>query len=118
MKPVPLPQAKLIHAFADGYTIQQEYPPGTWRDLTHPIFDSRFPLRIKPREFPKSSISPEEAKAVYTSAYASALATQSCADVFRVAVRAVADAAVQQYILDQEAAANALNHLPNSVQSS
>lgn len=104
MKPVPLPQAKLIHAFADGYTIQQEYPPGTWRDLTHPIFDSRFPLRIKPREFPKSSLSPEDSKRVYVEAYSRGTSTGA----FAKALEAIANAAVKQYILDEEQKASEL----------
>lgn len=106
----PRLHADLIKAWADGATIQMQFY-GVWQDCGNPMWDDKYPFRIKPREFPKTSLTGHHL--YHNVYYANPGNARSTYDRFVD----VAAAAIKQYILDQEAAANALNDLPTEILS-
>lgn len=88
----PHKHAEVIKAWADGEEIQfQMDSNGSWEDCKNnrPTWYEYNEYRVKPREFPKSSLSNDELTRLRDGYGA------SCA-------RAIADAAIKQYILDLE----------------
>lgn len=84
----PHRHAEAIKAWADGAEVQINVG-GTWVTAPEPQWDEHFEYRVKPREFPRSSLSNEELTSLRDGYGA------SCG-------RAIADAAIKQYILDLE----------------
>lgn len=103
----PRMHADLIKAWADGAEIQIQVRTDDdmgreWIDVTGtPVWDNSFPLRIKPREFPKSSLDYSSLCKVVSLAAEAVKGTNE--GYSTMLARMAADAAVQQYILDTEA---------------
>lgn len=104
MKTTPRLHADLIKAWADGATIQIGIPHQSgrqeleWVDVAGlPVWDNKFQLRIKPREFPQSRISGSQLQDIYVES-----TKGHGAGFFRMGLEAVANEAIKQYILDEE----------------
>ena len=107
----PHKHAELIKAWADGVEIQYLFQDGTWGDTNKPLWLENEVYRIKPREFPKSSLTNKELyKVIWTGIDVDAWErngnpmdwnSQSMTTLLEPYRRA-ADAAVKQYILDTE----------------
>jgi hypothetical protein len=89
----PHKHAEVIKAWADGAEIQYraEGCTGNWMDNTDPLWNLSFEYRVKPREFPKSSLSDELLARAICNGWVS---TED--------LRTIADFAIKQYILDLE----------------
>ena len=97
----PHKHAEVIKAWADGAKIQYRNPNSLrmverdfWLDIVGgtPLWDTTFEYRVKPREFPKSSLTNMDLYALYNSETDHANGLQC-----------VANAAIRRYILDEEA---------------
>lgn len=102
----PHAHAEVIKAWADGAEIEVQTPssPTTftdWHRVTYPTWDSGYRYRVKPREFPKSSKDGAYWWEVYRAAVS---AVRESVSPHMICVKVVADEAIKQYILDQEAA--------------
>lgn len=89
----PHVHAALIKAWADGANIQCLCNDGKlWIDHATPMWFTTAQYRIKPREFPKTSLKCDTLFNVFSSD-----------TEFRSGIMMVANAAIKQYILDTEA---------------
>lgn len=96
----PRLHADLIKAWADGAQIQMFYH-NKWNDVPNPIWDDKFPLRVKP--LPVSSMAGDEAYGIYYKTVTGhEPPTYSTTIEVAKGMKAIADAAVARYV--QEAA--------------
>jgi hypothetical protein len=97
----PHRHAALIHAWADGAEIQYWNESfSSWHTLSSaPTWDEDAEYRIKPeKEYPKSSLSYEQLCNIWSAAHK----VEGNEGVATVALRMCADAAVRQYIRENE----------------
>lgn len=99
----PHKHAAVIKAWADGAQIEwRERGFQDWKSVANPAWHGWAEYRVKPApEFPKSSLSEALLGAIYCKAYGTGARYESKQK--KAAIKAVADAAVKQYILDTEA---------------
>jgi hypothetical protein len=105
----PHKHAEVIKAWADGAEIQicQKNTNMAWVDIGNPNWVDWYEYRVKPaREFPKTSLSAEQVSEVYAKAFGGNIRADRFNQRKKAAILAVADAAIKQYILDQEAKAS------------
>lgn len=100
----PHKHAEVIKAWADGAEIEvQRAPDGEWFLVDSPHWYGDYGYRVKPREFPKSSLS----YGTLCDIINAARSVKSSEGHETIALRMCADAAVKQYILDTEQASAA-----------
>lgn len=103
----PHKHAAAIKAWADGATIQVRRLPDfpTWVDCGKgPLWQHSSEYRVKPpREFPTTSLSDKALYDILNMVWKSPIPGESPMATASRAHRTVADAAIKQYILDQEA---------------
>lgn len=109
MSKTPHKHAEIIKAWADGAEIECRVPGWPWRPSEKPIWHPEYEYRVKPEPvYPKSSLTTEQLVA----AYFNRTPTLTDMDVYRdtgnVYMRRVADAAVKQYIIEQQQAATGI----------
>lgn len=89
----------VIVAYAEGAEIQwRKSPQDNWFDIPEPSFVGSCEYRVKPREFPKSSLS----YGVLCDIVNAARKVRSSEGFETIMLRMCADAAVKQHILDLE----------------
>jgi hypothetical protein len=101
----PHKHAEVIKAWADGARIERFVGGKTqWIPCPHPTWKPYDLYRVEPpREFPKTSLSGLQLYQVYIGALRVFRASHSPIDRCHLAAEAVANTAIKQYILDQEA---------------
>lgn len=101
----PHKHAEVIKAWADGAEIEvRNLQVGKeWSAISIPNWLEGCEYRVKPpREFPKSSLSGEVLSEIYAEAFGGRINPERFCAKKREAIKAVADAAVKQHILDEE----------------